>query len=89
LLHGFGFASGLVDLGLAPGEIPLALLGFNVGVEVGQLAFVLVVLAVAAALRRLEVPRPAWAGAAAALAIGGLGAFWALQRTAAVVLGTG
>jgi hydrogenase/urease accessory protein HupE len=89
LLHGFGFASGLVDLGLAPGEVPLALLGFNVGVEVGQVAFVLVVLAVAAALRRLEVPRPAWAGAAAALAIGALGAFWALQRTAAVVLGTG
>ena len=40
LLHGFGFASGLTEIGLPPAEIPLALLLFNVGVEIGQLAFV-------------------------------------------------
>ena len=44
LLHGFGFASGLAQLGLPKDEIPLALLLFNVGVETGQLAFVIAIL---------------------------------------------
>ena len=45
LLHGLGFASGLATLGLPRNEIPLALLLFNLGVEIGQLAFVAVVIA--------------------------------------------
>ena len=44
LLHGFGFASALSDIGLPQGDIPLALFAFNVGVECGQLAFVAAVL---------------------------------------------
>ena len=52
LLHGFGFASVLADLGLPPGALVLALVGFNLGVEVGQLAIVAVFLPVAFGLRR-------------------------------------
>jgi hypothetical protein len=44
LLHGFGFASGLTSMGLPKAEIPLALLLFNVGVEIGQLFFVFLIL---------------------------------------------
>ena len=52
LVHGFGFASVLADLGLPQGTLVLALLGFNLGVEVGQLAIVAVFLPVAFVLRR-------------------------------------
>ena len=55
LLHGFGFASGLTTIGLPQAEIPLALLFFNVGVEVGQLGFVLLVLALERSFRNLEI----------------------------------
>jgi hypothetical protein len=60
LLHGFGFASELAALGLPQGDIPLALLMFNIGVEIGQLAFVVLILLMARAFRVLEVhwPRP-------------------------------
>ena len=51
LLHGLGFAGALADIGLPPPEIPLALLFFNVGVEIGQLIFVFAVIAVMALLR--------------------------------------
>ena len=51
LLHGLGFAGALSEVGLPPSEIPLALLFFNVGVELGQLVFVFAVLAVMALLR--------------------------------------
>ena len=44
LLHGLGFASALIDIGLPQGDVPLALLAFNIGVEVGQLAFIAAVL---------------------------------------------
>jgi hypothetical protein len=52
LIHGFGFASALSDLNLPQGTLLLALVGFNVGVEMGQLAIVLVFIPVAYALRR-------------------------------------
>ena len=51
LLHGFGFASVLADLGLPQGALVLALVGFNVGVELGQLAIVAIFLPVAFSLR--------------------------------------
>jgi hypothetical protein len=51
LIHGFGFATVLADLGLPPGALALALVGFNLGVEVGQLAIVAVFLPIAFALR--------------------------------------
>src|SRR5207344_3132101 len=55
LLHGFGFASGLAAIGLPQGDVPLALLMFNVGVEIGQIAFVALILLMARAFRVLEV----------------------------------
>jgi HupE / UreJ protein len=69
LLHGLGFAGALTALGLAPAEIPLALLFFNVGVEIGQLLFVGACLALAWALRQLRVSWPRWATALPAYAI--------------------
>ncbi len=53
LLHGLGFARALLDIGLPDGEVPLALLSFNLGVELGQIMFILFVLAAGALLRRL------------------------------------
>src|SRR5205807_25889 len=61
LLHGLGFAAALRDAGLPAGEIPLALLSFNVGIEVGQLLFVLAVLGLGRAAGRLPARTPAWA----------------------------
>lgn len=81
LLHGFGFASGLLNLGLSSGEIPLALLMFNVGVEIGQLFFVFVIIGLIHAFRTLEVRWPRWALSIPVYAVGGLGAFWTIQRT--------
>ncbi len=81
LLHGFGFASGLTALGLARNEIPLALLLFNVGVELGQLCFVALILLLARSFRTLEIRWARWAEALPAYTVGGLGAYWTIQRT--------
>jgi hypothetical protein len=79
LLHGFGFAGALVELGLPQGDIPLALLAFNVGVELGQLAFIAVLLtAVYSVMRLVMIPRQAIV--ASAYAIGIIAAFWSVQR---------
>jgi hypothetical protein len=82
LLHGFGFAGALVELGLPRGDIPLALFSFNVGVELGQLAFVAMVLLLASGLRQLGIVWPKRAELAPAYLVGTLGAFWLLQRLA-------
>ncbi|MEO0762728.1 MAG: HupE/UreJ family protein [Pseudomonadota bacterium] len=82
LLHGFGFANALVALGLPEGAIPVALIAFNLGVEIGQIAFVLIVLAMAWAWREMRVHFPDWSRVAPAYAIGGVAAFWFLDRTA-------
>jgi len=85
LLHGFGFAGALSEIGLPRGDIPLALFAFNVGVEVGQLAFIGAVLGAVAIARRLGIP--AFIGRhlnrAAPYAIGGLAGFWFVGRVAA------
>jgi len=81
LLHGFGFASGLTSMGIPEGEIPLALLLFNVGVEVGQIAFVLLIVLLERSFRTLAIRWPRWVEAMPAYAIGTLGAFWTIQRT--------
>jgi hypothetical protein len=84
LLHGFGFASALRDLGLPQGDIPLALFAFNVGVEVAQLAFVAVVLSLAASIRRIGLAARVqrYASQSAPYAIGTLAAFWFFERLA-------
>ena len=81
LLHGFGFAGALAEIGLPEQAIPLALLFFNVGVELGQLMFIAAVLALLWALRRLKQEWPVWSRGAAAYAIGSLAAFWLIERT--------
>jgi hypothetical protein len=81
LLHGFGFASGLVALGLPRGEIPLALLFFNLGVEVGQLIFVALLLLLMRSFRLLEIRWPAWATWLPAYFVGSLGAYWTIDYT--------
>lgn len=79
LLHGFGFAGALLDIGLPQSDIPLALAFFNIGVELGQIAFVLVVLAIIYLLKRLKDWSPAMKKVPA-YAIGGLAAFWVIDR---------
>ncbi len=79
LLHGFGFAGALTELGLPQKAIPLALLFFNVGVELGQLAFVAAVL-LAARLTRALTPRPESIDVAPAYGIGSIAMFWVIQR---------
>jgi hypothetical protein len=81
LLHGFGFAGALNEVGLPAHAIPLALLFFNVGVELGQLAFIAIVLMGAWELRRLALEPPAWAPRLAAYVIGSVAAFWVFERT--------
>jgi hydrogenase/urease accessory protein HupE len=87
LLHGFGFASGLTALGLPRGEIPLALLSFNVGVEIGQLSFVAVILLLLRAFQILDMRWPLWLQRAPGYVVGSLGAFWTIQRVVAMVSG--
>jgi hydrogenase/urease accessory protein HupE len=82
LLHGLGFAGALAQVGLPPGDIPLALFSFNVGIEAGQLAFVGVVLVAWAAVRALPVHWPSRAAYVPAYAMGTLAAFWFFQRLA-------
>ncbi len=86
LLHGFGFASGLTSMGLPKAEIPLALLLFNIGVELGQIAFVLLVVLLERAFRTLAIRWPRWVEALPGYAVGSLGAYWTIQRLA-VLLG--
>lgn len=87
LLHGFGFASGLETIGLPGHAIALALLMFNVGVEVGQLIFVAVILAMLQSFRVLEFHWPRWAELTPGYAVGSLGAYWTIQRLIIMLTG--
>jgi hypothetical protein len=80
LLHGFGFAGALSEIGLPDGHIPLALLFFNLGVEAGQLLFVAAVMALAAAVRFARLPLPPWATLVPPYLIGSLAMAWFVQR---------
>lgn len=80
LLHGFGFAGALVDLGLPQTDIPLALLFFNIGVELGQLAFVIVALAVIWFLGKIKITWPTWVEKVPPYVIGSLASFWMIER---------
>jgi hypothetical protein len=80
LLHGFGFAGALTSAGLPRHELPLALLAFNVGVEIGQVGFVLLVIALERSFAVLEVRWPRWVRAMPGYTVGSLGAFWTVQR---------
>jgi hydrogenase/urease accessory protein HupE len=79
LLHGLGFAGALREVGLPEQAIPLALLCFNVGVELGQLGFAAAVVVPAAAALRV-LPRRPWPAALPGYGIGALAGFWTLER---------
>jgi hydrogenase/urease accessory protein HupE len=85
LVHGIGFASALAGLGIERRLLPAALLSFNVGVEIGQLAFVLLVLALIWAHRRLRAVLPRWGELVPAYAIGGVAMFWFIGRLVRVL----
>lgn len=84
LLHGFGFAGALAEVGLPQNDIPLALLVFNLGVEAGQLAFVALVLVLISLIRRLKLPFPGWTETIPPYAIGSVAMFWVIQRVGAL-----
>src|SRR5215468_2293601 len=85
LVHGIGFASALAGLGIERRLLPAALLFFNVGVEIGQLAFVLLVLALIWAHRRLNAVLPRWGDLLPAYAIGSVAMFWFIGRLVRVL----
>jgi hydrogenase/urease accessory protein HupE len=87
LLHGFGFASALGEIGLPQNAIPLALFFFNVGVELGQLLFVGAFAMGALFVARVGIRWPRWMEVAPAYAIGSIAMFWVMQRVA--TLGSG
>ena len=81
-MHGFGFAGALGDIGLPQNEVALALLMFNVGVELGQLLFVAVILVGIYLLKQLRQNWPEWSVHLPAYGIGGISAFWLIERVA-------
>lgn len=85
LLHGLGFAGALAEIGMPAGEIPLALLAFNAGIELGQLAFVAAVLLAQRMLQPLLDTAPRWAEQIPLYTMGSLAAFWCFERLAAVL----
>ena len=86
LLHGFGFASALTSAGLPRPDLPMALLSFNVGVEIGQLSIVSLVLLLERSFDILEIRWPRWVQALPGYTVGSLGACWTIQRVA-ILLG--
>jgi phage-related tail protein len=80
LIHGFGFAAALREVGLPPGALAWSLAAFNVGVELGQLAAVAVMLALLAAIRRYDVVLAESGAVVASIAVIGAGFFWFVQR---------
>jgi len=80
LLHGFGFAGALTEVGLPEQAVPLALLFFNLGVEFGQLSFVGAVILLAALAKRFSGDLPTWLPTASAYAIGTIASFWMIER---------
>jgi hydrogenase/urease accessory protein HupE len=84
LLHGFGFASALTEIGLPQGDIPLALFAFNVGVEAGQLIFIAAVLGALRCAQWITFPAlvERHARSVATYAIGIMAAYWFIERLA-------
>lgn len=92
LLHGMAFAGALAEIGLPPGQAPMALFLFNVGVELGQLAFITFAIGVILLLRRVRARLPVLparvnpdrlARLAPAYTIGALACWWTFERIAA------
>lgn len=86
LLHGFGFAGALSAVGLPAEAVPTALLFFNLGVEAGQLLFIIALLLIARALTLFQGEWPNWLRQGLAYGIGALAAFWTTERVATIWL---
>ncbi len=80
LFHGLGFAGALSEIGVPQHEVPLALVMFNVGVETGQILFIVAVLSLWALLRRLPITLPQGSWRVMPYAIGSVAAFWTIDR---------
>jgi hypothetical protein len=80
LLHGLGFASALQDVGLPENNIPLALFLFNAGVEIGQLAFVFLMLLIMTGVKKFNFRWPVWVYKTPAYLIGTLSMYWFFER---------
>jgi len=80
LFHGLGFAGALSEIGVPQHEVPLALVMFNVGVETGQILFIVAVLSLWVLLRRLPVTLPQSSWRVMPYAIGSVAAFWTIDR---------
>jgi len=80
LLHGLGFASALSEVGLPQQAIPLSLLFFNLGVELGQLLFITVVVVLVSVAKRIPINVPRRAELVPPYAIGALAMLWVIQR---------
>ena len=87
ILHGLGFAAALTALGLPASAVPLALLFFNLGVEAGQVLFIVLVLAMLASWRVLGVRWPTWATAVPIYAMGIVAAVWFVGRLTTLMTG--
>jgi hypothetical protein len=85
LVHGIGFASALAGLGLERSLLPPALFFFNIGVEIGQLAFVLLVLSLIWAHRHLKAVVTGWGDLVPAYVIGSVATFWFFGRFIRIV----
>jgi hydrogenase/urease accessory protein HupE len=84
LLHGMGFASALLELGVPERHVPAALVCFNLGVELGQLGVILLAVVLQRLASRARV-QPPWFRPALVHAMGGIAAFWSIDRIAALV----
>jgi drug/metabolite transporter (DMT)-like permease len=80
LLHGLGFANALSEFGLPQEEVPMSLLAFNIGIELAQLAFILVLIVIARLWTLTNVPWQGWWRFLPLYGMGGLAAFWFWQR---------
>ena len=86
---GLDSPAGLRASGCRPGDIPVALLMFNVGVEAGQLSFVAVMLLLVHCFGLLKIHWPQPARMVPAYVVGSVGAFWTIDRIVAMIAGTG
>ena len=86
LLHGMGFAGALAETGLPQDNVPLALLFFNVGIEIGQIAFILVILAVWFVIRKPVAPWQDRLLPVPVYILGALSAMWCIERGLATLM---
>ena len=82
LLHGFGFAAVLKDIGLPQNELLTGLIFFNLGIEIGQITIILIALALVSLVRRSSYKvNPLILAQVSSYAVGSIASFWLIERT--------